>query len=83
MSILDKLERKLRPFAIPNLTLALIAAQVIGYSLVATNAGKADQMVLIMGRVYAGGILAAGNLFVHSADTVRDCSCSSRFTCSI
>lgn len=65
MSILDKLERKFRPFAIPNLTLVLIAAQVIGFVLVTAKPAQADQMVLIMGRVYAGEFWRLGTfLFV-------------------
>lgn len=65
MKLLDTLERKLRPFAIPNLTLILLAAQGIGYVLVTSKPARVSEMVLIMDRVYAGEFWRLGTfLFI-------------------
>jgi len=68
VSLLDKLERKLRPFAVPNLTVVLLVAQALGFVLVTTKPAQADQMVLIMDRVYAGEFWRLGTfLFIPPA----------------
>lgn len=65
MKLLDTLERKLRPFAIPNLTLILLGAQAIGYVVVGSKPEQAGDMVLIMNRVYAGEFWRLGTfLFI-------------------
>jgi hypothetical protein len=68
VKLLDKLERKLRPFAIPNLTPILIVAQIIGFLLVSAKPAQVEQMSLVMDRVYAGEFWRIGTfLFIPPA----------------
>ena len=54
MTWLDKLEKRLRPFAVPNLTIYLIAGQTIVYVLALSRPGIRDAVALIPARVLAG-----------------------------
>lgn len=70
MKLLDTLERKFRPFAVPNLTLILLAAQVIGFMLVMTKPALVNDMVLIMDSVYAGEFWRLG-MFLFIPPTTK------------
>lgn len=70
MKLLDTLERKLGPFAVPNLTLILLAAQAIGFLLTSAKPAQVNDMVLIMDQVYAGEFWRLGTfLFVPPTDS--------------
>lgn len=53
---LDKLEKRLRPFAVPHLTVALIAGQTIVWALSLTRPEILGAIVLIPERVFAGEV---------------------------
>ncbi|HVX09662.1 MAG TPA: hypothetical protein VHC22_00535 [Pirellulales bacterium] len=63
MSILDQLERRFGRFAIPQLTLVLTCAQVIGFLLITADPNKAQQLFLSMDRVVAGEFWRLGTFF--------------------
>jgi len=52
--ILDKLERKLRPFAIPRLALILVVVQAVGFALTYTGRIDEFQVSLIMNQAAQG-----------------------------
>lgn len=54
MSIIDKLDRRIGRFAIPNLTLLLVSAQVIGFALFLSDEKLLDRMVFRAADVAAG-----------------------------
>lgn len=54
MKLLDTLERKLRPFAIPRLTLILVVVQVVGFALMCSGRVQPLQLSLIMQQVEQG-----------------------------
>lgn len=54
MSIIDKLERRIGRFAIPNLTLLLASAQIIGFAIFLSDAKLLERMVFRAGDVAAG-----------------------------
>lgn len=54
MNLLDKLERKLRPFAIPRLTQILIVVQAGGFALMCSGRVQPEQLSLIMRNVEQG-----------------------------
>ncbi len=56
MTWLDKLEKRLRPFAVPNLTVALIVGQAIVWVLSQTKPEILGAIVLIPDRVFAGEV---------------------------
>lgn len=56
MSLLDRLERKLRRFAIPNLTLLIVAGQAFFYFACVANRDLLDQMTLVPDRVMEGEV---------------------------
>jgi hypothetical protein len=56
MSLLDKIEKKLGRFSLPNLTLYIIAGQVIFYFLWATKRIDLEIILLIAGRVLEGQV---------------------------
>lgn len=64
MNLLDKLERKLRPFAVPKLTLILIAAQVVGFLLLQSGRIGADQLSLVMNEVKQGEYFRLGSFLL-------------------
>lgn len=67
MSLIDNLERHFRRFAIPNLTVVLICAQVVGFVLATADAANIDKMVLTMERVTAGEWWRLGTFFFMPA----------------
>ena len=54
MSLLDKLERRLRPFAVPHVTLAVILGQVYVFLAGAANPEFVGHLLLVPERVLAG-----------------------------
>ncbi|MEM7624769.1 MAG: hypothetical protein AAF333_03985 [Planctomycetota bacterium] len=54
MSLLDRLERKLGRYALPNLTLGIIAIQTLAFLAAASNPAIVQGMVLDSGKVLAG-----------------------------
>jgi len=56
MSLLDKLERRFRRFAIPQLTLYIVVGQVMFFISVSTGAVDIEQMLLIPGMVLQGEV---------------------------
>lgn len=60
MSLLDKLERRFGRFAIPNLTMLLICAQLVGFALLSAKATSASNMALIIDNVTAGEVWRLG-----------------------
>jgi hypothetical protein len=56
MSLLDKIEKKLGRFSLPNLTLYIIAGQIIFYFLLATRRLDFESISLIAERVLAGEV---------------------------
>lgn len=54
MSIIDKLNRRIGRFAIPNLTLLLVSAQVIGFAILLSDAKLLERMVFRAADVAAG-----------------------------
>ena len=54
--LLNKMERKLRKYAIPNLTMVLIGCYVIGYVLQMINPNAAEYMQLEPGYILRGQI---------------------------
>jgi len=56
MSILDKLERRFRRFAVPNVTVALIVCQVAIYVAQLTHPGILEKLVLVPALVLQGEV---------------------------
>ena len=54
MRLLDRLERKFRPYAVPNLTLVIIIGQVIGFIQCSRDAQNLASFLLIPQNVLAG-----------------------------
>jgi hypothetical protein len=61
MRLLDRLERKFRPYAIPNLTIVIIIGQVLTYVLSQSNPRIVDRMVLVPTRVMEGEVWRLGS----------------------
>lgn len=71
MRLLDRLERRFRPFAVPNLTMIIIMGQVLAYILSQSNPRIFEQMILLPRLVLAGEIWRLGSFcFVPPADNV-------------
>src|SRR5690348_7994942 len=60
MSFIVKLERRFRRFAIPNLTLLLTCAQVIGFAVIWLKMTSWDNMALVMHEVANGQVWRLG-----------------------
>ena len=63
MNILDKLERRLGRFAMPNLTLLLVVAQCIGFAVLTARPGQFDKLPLQMSLVAQGEFWRLGTFF--------------------
>jgi len=61
MSLLDRLERKFRPFAVPNLTMIIIMGQTLAYILGQGNPRIYEQMLLLPRLVLEGEIWRLGS----------------------
>ena len=61
MRLLDRLERKFRPFAVPNLTLIIIMGQTLAYFLSQSNPKLLEQMVLVPRNVLDGEVWRLGS----------------------
>lgn len=71
MRLLDRLERKFRPFAIPNLTLVIIMGQTLAYILSQSNPRIVERMELIPSLVLEGEVWRLGSFcFVPPADNL-------------
>lgn len=60
MRLLDRLERKFRPYAVPNLTLVIIIGQVLAYILNQSNPQILERMVLVPRLVLEGEVWRLG-----------------------
>jgi hypothetical protein len=56
MSLLDKLERRFRRYALPNLTMALIACQVVVFVAGLVKPEVFEQLMLVAGKVQTGQV---------------------------
>jgi hypothetical protein len=56
MRLLDRLERKLRPYAVPNLTIVIIIGQALVYMLGQSNPRFLDRLILIPSLVQEGEV---------------------------
>ncbi len=54
MRLLDRLERQLRPYAVPNVTDGLIALQVLVFALAQVRPAAAGELLLVPDQVFAG-----------------------------
>ena len=61
MRLLDRLERKFRPYAVPNLTLVIIMGQVLAYILNQSNPQILERMVLVPRLVLEGEVWRLGS----------------------
>ncbi len=61
MRLLDRLERKFRPYAVPNLTLVIIMGQTLAYILGQANPRIYGQMVLLPQLVLEGQVWRLGS----------------------
>jgi len=61
MRLLDRLERKFRPFAVPNLTVIIIIGQALAYFLSQSDPRLLNQMVLVPQLVLDGEIWRLGS----------------------
>lgn len=61
MRLLDRLERKLRPYAVPNVTMIIIMGQVLAYILSQSNPLILERMVLIPRLVMEGEVWRLGS----------------------
>ena len=61
MRLLDRLERKFRPYAVPNLTLVIIMGQVLAYILNQSNPQVLERMVLVPRLVMEGEVWRLGS----------------------
>lgn len=61
MRLLDRLERKFRPYAVPNLTLVIIMGQVLAYILNQSNPQVLERMVLVPRLVMQGEVWRLGS----------------------
>lgn len=61
MRLLDRLERKLRPYAVPNLTMIIIMGQVLAYILGQGNPRIYEQMLLLPRLVLEGEFWRLGS----------------------
>tara|TARA_R110002072_G_scaffold145460_1_gene291911 strand:- start:47308 stop:48102 length:795 start_codon:yes stop_codon:yes gene_type:complete len=61
MRLLDRLERKLRPYAVPNLTLVIIMGQVLAYIVNQSNPQVLERMVLVPRLVMEGEVWRLGS----------------------
>lgn len=61
MRLLDRLERKFRPYAVPNVTMIIIMGQVLAYILSQSNAEILERMVLVPSLVLEGQVWRLGS----------------------
>jgi hypothetical protein len=61
MRLLDRLERKFRPYAVPNVTMIIIMGQVLAYILSQSNPRILERMVLVPRLVMEGEIWRLGS----------------------
>ncbi|MGH7136945.1 MAG: hypothetical protein ACREHD_14490 [Pirellulales bacterium] len=69
MPVLEKLERRFGRFAIPNLTLLLTVAQVVGFALLWTKATTPDNMALVISQIADGQVWRLGTFLFLPATT--------------
>ncbi|MFT5324541.1 MAG: hypothetical protein ACI8P0_002403 [Planctomycetaceae bacterium] len=71
MRLLDRLERKLRPYAVPNVTMIIIMGQVLAYILSKSNPQILERMVLVPRLVMEGEVWRLGSFcFVPPMDNL-------------
>jgi len=61
MRLLDRLERKFRPYAVPNVTIIIIMGQVLAFMLIQSDAEIVKKMVLVPRLVMKGEIWRIGS----------------------
>lgn len=71
MRLLDRLERKFRPYAVPNVTMIIIMGQVLAYILSQSNDEILNRMILVPSLVLEGEVWRLGSFcFVPPMDNL-------------